>query len=171
MGSDGAINVQGEVQQTLDVISNDMFVAGNDWGGHLAGMASEEMEQPYQIPGSIRAASYLLVFDPLDGSSNIDVNVSVGSIFSVLRAPPTTTRPRDSGRLPAARRTPGRRRLRDLRPDHDAGADASATATHAFTLDPQLGEFMLTHPRPARAAGHRASSPSTRPTAASGSRR
>jgi fructose-1,6-bisphosphatase I/sedoheptulose-1,7-bisphosphatase len=81
-------NVQGEVQKKFDVISNDMFLRANEWGGHLAGMASEELAEPYAIPANFPRGKYLLVFDPLDGSSNIDVNVSVGSIFSVLRAPP-----------------------------------------------------------------------------------
>ena len=83
----GSVNVQGETQKKLDVLSNQVFIKMNEWGGHLAGMASEEMDAPYQIPGSYPRGKYLLVFDPLDGSSNIDVNVSVGSIFSVLRAP------------------------------------------------------------------------------------
>ena len=91
----GALNVQGEVQKKLDVLSNDVFVRMNEWGGHLAGMASEEMELPRQIPPQHPRGKYLLVFDPLDGSSNIDVNVSVGSIFSILRAPQSVT---DSGR-------------------------------------------------------------------------
>src|SRR3569832_729227 len=86
-GAGGSINVQGEVQKTLDVMSNDAFLRINEWGGHLAGMASEEMDEPYQIPGHYSKGKYLLVFVPLDGSSNIDVNVSEGSIFSVLRAP------------------------------------------------------------------------------------
>ncbi|HUW52416.1 MAG TPA: fructose-bisphosphatase class I, partial [Rhodanobacter sp.] len=83
----GTVNVQGEVQKKLDVVSNEMFVRTAEWSGHLAGMASEEMAQPYQIPESYPRGKYLLVFDPLDGSGNIDVNVSVGSIFSILRAP------------------------------------------------------------------------------------
>ena len=87
LGSMGTENVQGEVQKKLDVLSNDILLEANEWGGHLAGMASEEMEQAYQIPGKYPKGAYLLVFDPLDGSSNIDVNVSVGTIFSVLRCP------------------------------------------------------------------------------------
>ena len=87
-GASGAsINVQGETQKKLDVLSNQIFIRMNEWGGHLAGMVSEEMELPCQIPAPHPRGKYLLVFDPLDGSSNIDVNVSVGSIFSVLRAP------------------------------------------------------------------------------------
>ena len=85
-----SINVQGETQKKLDVLSNDLFIRVNEWSGHLAGMASEEMEHPYQIPAKYPRGKYLLVFDPLDGSSNIDVNVSVGSMFSVLRAPDAT---------------------------------------------------------------------------------
>ncbi|MBD7977018.1 MULTISPECIES: class 1 fructose-bisphosphatase [Pseudomonas] len=85
LGSMGTENVQGEVQKKLDVLSNDILLEANEWGGHLAGMASEEMEEAYQIPGRYPKGAYLLVFDPLDGSSNIDVNVSVGTIFSVLR--------------------------------------------------------------------------------------
>ena len=81
------INIQGEEQKELDVISNEYFTQMNDWGGHLAGMASEEMEHPYQIPQGQVRGKYLLVFDPLDGSSNIDVNVSIGTIFSVLKKP------------------------------------------------------------------------------------
>ena len=83
----GTVNVQGEVQKPLDVISNDIFIGMNEWSGHLAGMASEEMDDPKQIGQAYARGKYLLVFDPLDGSSNIDVNVSVGSIFSILRAP------------------------------------------------------------------------------------
>ncbi|MGV3571605.1 MAG: class 1 fructose-bisphosphatase, partial [Ramlibacter sp.] len=71
----------------LDVIANDIFLAMNEGGGHLAGMASEELEQPHPIPGHSPRGKYLLLFDPLDGSSNIDVNVSIGTIFSVLKMP------------------------------------------------------------------------------------
>src|SRR5574343_1634556 len=87
LGSADSENVQGEVQKKLDVISNEILLEANEWGGHLAGMASEEMDNAYQIPGKYPKGAYLLVFDPLDGSSNIDVNVSVGTIFSVLRCP------------------------------------------------------------------------------------
>ena len=91
----GTVNIQGEAQKPLDVISNEMLIRQTEWSGHLAGMASEEMEAPYQIPQPYTRGKYLLVFDPLDGSSNLDVNVSVGSIFSILRAPPDVI---DSGR-------------------------------------------------------------------------
>jgi fructose-1,6-bisphosphatase I/sedoheptulose-1,7-bisphosphatase len=93
--SHSGINVQGEVQKPLDVVSNEIFIRTTEWSGHLAGMGSEEMEHPFQIPAQYSRGRYLLVFDPLDGSSNIDVNVSVGSIFSILRAPQAVI---DSGR-------------------------------------------------------------------------
>lgn len=83
----GSVNVQGETQKKLDMLSNELFLQRTEWSVHLAGMASEEMDLPHQIPAQYPRGPYLLVFDPLDGSSNIDVNVSVGSIFSVLRAP------------------------------------------------------------------------------------
>ena len=87
LGSADQTNVQGDVQQKLDIIANDYFLRATQWGGRLAGMVSEELEEPYRLPAQYPRGKYLLAFDPLDGSSNIDVNVSVGSIFSVLRAP------------------------------------------------------------------------------------
>ena len=87
LGSAGSDNVQGEVQKKLDVISNEILLEANEWGGHLAAMASEEMEHPHPIPHRYPKGEYLLLFDPLDGSSNIDINVSEGTIFSVLRCP------------------------------------------------------------------------------------
>ncbi|WPB55342.1 class 1 fructose-bisphosphatase [Xylophilus sp. GOD-11R] len=85
LGTAGSENVQGEVQKKLDIISNDMLIEANEWGGTLAGMASEEMDEILPIPAQYRQGDYLLMFDPLDGSSNIDVNVSIGTIFSVLK--------------------------------------------------------------------------------------
>ncbi len=87
LGSLQSENVQGEVQKKLDVMSNEILLEANEWGGHLAAMASEEMETIHRIPNRYPKGEYLLLFDPLDGSSNIDVNVSIGTIFSVLRAP------------------------------------------------------------------------------------
>ena len=86
LGSAQSENVQGEVQKKLDIISNDILLEANEWGGHLAAMASEEMETIHPIPNRYPMGEYLLLFDPLDGSSNIDVNVSIGTIFSVLKA-------------------------------------------------------------------------------------
>ena len=87
MGSAGSENVQGEVQKKLDIIANETLIEANEWGGHLAAMASEEMEGIYVVPNRYPQGEYLLMFDPLDGSSNIDVNVSIGTIFSVLKKP------------------------------------------------------------------------------------
>ena len=144
----GSVNVQGEVQKPLDVLSNEIFLRMNEWNGHLAGMASEEMETPYQIPAQFQRGKYLLVFDPLDGSSNIDVNVSVGSVFSVLRAPD------EAGE--------GARDVTEA--DFLQPGSAQVAAGYAiygpttmlvlsvgygvagFTLNPNLGEFVLTHP-------------------------
>ncbi len=86
-GAAGTENIQGEGQQKLDVIANETLLEANEWGGHLAAMASEEMDHPHVIPNRYPKGEFLLVFDPLDGSSNIDVNVSIGTIFSVLRLP------------------------------------------------------------------------------------
>jgi len=85
MGTASSENVQGEVQKKLDIIANEVLIEANEWGGHLAAMASEEMEGIYAVPNRYPQGDYLLLFDPLDGSSNIDVNVSIGTIFSVLK--------------------------------------------------------------------------------------
>jgi fructose-1,6-bisphosphatase I len=87
MGSADSENVQGEIQKKLDIIANEVLIEANEWGGHLAAMASEEMEGIYVVPNRYPQGEYLLMFDPLDGSSNIDVNVSIGTIFSVLVKP------------------------------------------------------------------------------------
>jgi fructose-1,6-bisphosphatase I/sedoheptulose-1,7-bisphosphatase len=141
-----SINVQGETQKILDVMSNDAFLHVTEWGGQLSGMVSEEMEQPYQIPDAFPKGKYLLVFDPLDGSSNIDVNVAVGSIFSVLRAPE---------RVPGAPVAecdflqPGSKQVAAGYAIYGPSTMLVLTVgngVNGFTLDPQLGEFMLTHP-------------------------
>ena len=85
LGTAGSENVQGEVQKKLDVIANEVLIEANEWGGHLAGMASEEMDDMLAVPNRYPQGEYLLLFDPLDGSSNIDINVSIGTIFSVLK--------------------------------------------------------------------------------------
>ena len=87
LGSAHSENVQGEVQKKLDIIANEVLIEANEWGGHLAAMASEEMDSIYVVPNRYPQGEYLLLFDPLDGSSNIDVNVSIGTIFSVLKKP------------------------------------------------------------------------------------
>jgi len=87
LGSAGTANVQGEVQKKLDVIANELLLEANEWGGNLAAMASEEMDTIHLVPNRYPQGEYLLLYDPLDGSSNIDVNVSIGTIFSVLKKP------------------------------------------------------------------------------------
>ena len=87
LGSAESENVQGEVQKKLDIIANEVLIEANEWGGHLAAMASEEMDTIYPVPNRYPQGEYLLMFDPLDGSSNIDINVSIGTIFSVLKKP------------------------------------------------------------------------------------
>lgn len=144
LGSTATTNVQGEAQKKLDVIANELFLRANEWGGHLAGMASEELDAPHAFPAQYPKGRYLLAFDPLDGSSNIDVNVAVGSIFSVLRAA-------DPGADAAE--------ADFLQPGHQQVCAGYAiygpstmlvltvgTGVHGFTLDPVLGEFFLTHP-------------------------
>jgi fructose-1,6-bisphosphatase I/sedoheptulose-1,7-bisphosphatase len=145
----GDVNVQGEVQKKLDVVSNEMFIATAEWSGHLAGMASEEMEGPYQIPTSYARGKYLLVFDPLDGSSNIDVNVSVGSIFSILRAPPDVV---ESGRdvTEADFLQPGATQVAAGYALYGPVTMLVLTVGNGvvgFTLDPNLGEFKVTQPK------------------------
>lgn len=146
LGSMGTENVQGEVQKKLDVLSNEILLEANEWGGHLAAMASEEMEKAYQIPGQYPKGSYLLVFDPLDGSSNIDVNVSVGTIFSVLRCP---DRNGDTGDL-------GEEAFLQAGTEQVAAGYAIygpqtmliltlGSGVIGFTLDSEMGSFVLTH--------------------------
>jgi fructose-1,6-bisphosphatase I/sedoheptulose-1,7-bisphosphatase len=147
--SGGSINVQGETQKKLDVLSNQYFTRMNEWGGHLAGMASEEMDDPYQIPTAHPRGKYLLVFDPLDGSSNIDVNVSVGSIFSILRAPQAMV---ESSRdvIEADFFQPGAEQVAAgyaLYGPTTMLVLSVGNGVAGFTLDPSLGEFMLTHPQ------------------------
>jgi len=142
------VNVQGEVQKPLDLVSNEIFIRTTEWSGHLAGMGSEEMDEPYQIPATYKRGKYLLVFDPLDGSSNIDVNVSVGSIFSILRAPQAVV---DSGRdvAEADFLQPGTAQVAAGYAIYGPVTMLVLTVGNGvvgFTLDPNLGEFKLTHP-------------------------
>ena len=144
LGATATINPQGETQQKLDLIANDIFLRATEWGGHLAGIVSEEMDVPYPIPACFPQGRYLLAFDPLDGSSNIDVNVAVGSIFSILKATG------DEGGAEA------KDFLQTGRQQVCAGYAiygpstmlvlTVGTGVHGFTLAPQLGEFILTHP-------------------------
>ncbi|MYN02317.1 class 1 fructose-bisphosphatase [Pseudoduganella sp. DS3] len=135
-------NVQGEVQKKLDVISNEILLEANEWGGHLAAMASEEMEDIHPIPNRYPKGEYLLVFDPLDGSSNIDVNVSIGTIFSVLKAPEGMVEPTEKDFLqPGAKQVAagyavyGPQTLLVL---------TTGNGVNCFTLDREMGSWVLT---------------------------
>ena len=119
LGEMGTTNGQGETQQKLDVVANLVMLRSCEWGGLVAGMASEELDEPYCLPSEYTRGRHLLLFDPLDGSSNTDVNVSVGTIFSVLRHE-KAARP-DRERLLAAGPAAGGGRLCDLRPGDHAG--------------------------------------------------
>jgi fructose-1,6-bisphosphatase I len=148
LGSAATKNVHGEAQKTLDVLSNEILLEANEWGGNLAALASEEMDDPRPIPTSYPRGEYLLLFDPLDGSSNIDVNISVGTIFSVLRCPKTDTgaycEPDEKAFL-----QPGRKQVA-------AGFAVYGPTTvfvitvgdgvQGFTLDRETFTFVLTHP-------------------------
>jgi fructose-1,6-bisphosphatase I len=142
LGDAGTGNIQGEAQKKLDVIANDVLLEANAWGGHLAGLASEEMDHSQPIPDAFQRGNYLLLFDPLDGSSNIDVNISVGTIFSVLRCPDGVTAPGDEHFLQpgttqvcAGYTTYGPSTMLVLTVGH---------GTHAFTLDREVGSFVMT---------------------------
>ena len=143
VGKTGTQNVQGEAQVPLDVAANDVLLKSCEWGGLVAGMASEELEEPYPIPAEYARGRFLLVFDPLDGSSNADVNVSVGTIFSVLRhdsaGAPETTHFLQKGveQVAAGYAIYGPATMLVL---------TVGKGTHGFTLDREIGNFILTHP-------------------------
>jgi len=143
-GSAATTDTQGGTRNKLDSVANDLFLRSNGWGGHLAGMVSGEMEAPYAIPAQYPKGRYLLVFDPLDGSSNIDVDASVGSIFSILRAPNPGADATTSDFLQAGHQ--------QVCAGYAVYGPSTmfvltvGTGVHAFTLDPLLGEFILTHP-------------------------
>ena len=137
------VNIQGEVQKKLDVMSNDTFIKMNEGGGNLAGMVSEEMEHPWPIPERHRRGRYLLSFDPLDGSSNIDVNVSVGSIFSILQAPEKADKIVAQDFL-----QPGSKQVAAGYAIYGPSTILVVTTghgVHSFTMDPNTGEFFLSN--------------------------
>ncbi len=144
LGSAGSENVQGETQKKLDIITNEIFIKATEWAGHLAAMASEEMEDIYPIPARYPKGKYLVVFDPLDGSSNIDVNISVGTIFSILRAPQGVENPVAADFL-----QPGTTQVCAGYALYGPATMLVITSGHGvngFTLDNDIGEFILTHP-------------------------
>ena len=137
-------NVQGEVQQKLDIMANEIIVKAMDHGGRLCAMASEEEPGIIQIPEHFKCGKYCLLFDPLDGSSNIDVNVPVGTIFSVVRK---ITRGRH-GELEDMLQ-PGRRQVAAgyvIYGSSTMMVYTTGQGAHGFTLDPSIGEFLLSHP-------------------------
>ncbi|AHG90643.1 Fructose-1,6-bisphosphatase class 1 [Gemmatirosa kalamazoonensis] len=144
LGAQGTDNVQGEAQQKLDVLSNEIIVKAMDHGGRLCAMASEEEPDIIPIPEGFRCGKYVLLFDPLDGSSNIDVNVPVGTIFSVMRK---ITNGRH-GTLEDMLQ-PGRRQVAAGYVIYGSSTMLVYTTgqgAHGFTLDPSIGEFLLSHP-------------------------
>ncbi len=167
LGSAGSTNVQGETQKKLDILANEILVEANEWGGHLAAMASEEMDQPLGIPVAYPRGHYLLLFDPLDGSSNIDVNVSIGTIFSVLPAPA------DGGEDERAFLQPGSRQVAAGYAVYGPQTVLVLTVRHGvvtFTLDRDTGSFILTQ-ESSRSRPTPRSSRSTCPTRATGRHR
>jgi fructose-1,6-bisphosphatase I len=144
LGATSDTNVQGEVQQKLDVIANEIVVKAFDHGGRLCAMASEEEENIINIPDGFRPGKYVLLFDPLDGSSNIDVNVPVGTIFSVFRKITRGTHGEMEDLL-----QPGRRQVAAgyiLYGSSTMMVYTTGQGAHGFTLDPSIGEFLLSHP-------------------------
>jgi fructose-1,6-bisphosphatase I len=142
LGSADTENVQGEVQKKLDIISNEILLEANEWGGHLAAMASEEMESIHPIPNRYPKGEYMLLFDPLDGSSNIDVNVSIGTIFSVLKAPEGMGQPSEadfmqagSKQVAAGYAVYGPQTMLVL---------TTGNGVNCFTLDREMGSWVLT---------------------------
>jgi fructose-1,6-bisphosphatase I len=137
-------NVQGEVQQKLDIMANEIIVKAMDHGGRLCAMASEEEPGIIQIPEPFKCGKYCLLFDPLDGSSNIDVNVPVGTIFSVVRK---ITRGRHGDLEDMLQ--PGRRQVAAgyvIYGSSTMMVYTTGQGAHGFTLDPSIGEFLLSHP-------------------------
>jgi fructose-1,6-bisphosphatase I len=143
LGSAESENVQGEVQKKLDVITNDIMVNALNWTGHLAGMASEEVDDIIAIPAQYPKGKYLALFDPLDGSSNIDVNLTVGTIFSILRCREGVDPVvedflrKGSEQVCAGFVLYGPSTMMVLTTGH---------GVNGFTLDQDIGEFILTHP-------------------------
>jgi len=144
LGEAGSDNVQGEAQKKLDVIANDILIQANEWGGHLAAMASEEVEEIRPIPSDYPKGGFLLLFDPLDGSSNIDVNISVGTIFSVLRCPEGAQAPTEADFM-----QPGTAQVAAGYSVYGPSTQLVLTigdGVHGFTLDREMGSFIYTHP-------------------------
>lgn len=144
LGTSNIENVQGEIQKKLDIISNEILLEANEWGGHLAAMASEEMETIHLIPNRYPVGEYMLLFDPLDGSSNIDVNVSIGTIFSVLKAPEGMVTPTEEDFL-----QPGVKQVAAgyaVYGPQTSLVFTTGNGVNCFTLDREAGSWVLTQP-------------------------
>ncbi|MEO7182370.1 MAG: class 1 fructose-bisphosphatase [Gemmatimonadaceae bacterium] len=144
LGATHASNVQGEIQQKLDVFANDTIIKAVDHGGRLCAMASEEVPGIIPIPEGFKCGKYCLLFDPLDGSSNIDVNVPVGTVFSIVQK---ITRGRHGEMEDMLQ--PGRRQCAAGYVIYGSSTMLVYTTgqgVHGFTLDPSIGEFLLSHP-------------------------
>ena len=143
-GAPATVNVQGEEQKPLDRIANEIMLDACEYGGQLCGMVSEELEHPATIPEGYPRGRYLLVFDPLDGSSNIDINMTVGTIFSVLRAPDGVTEPATADFL-----QPGTAQVAAGYALYGPVSMLVVTlgdGVHGFTLNRETGAYTLTHP-------------------------
>ena len=144
LGATDLENVQGETQQKLDVLANEIMVKALDHGGRLCAMASEEEPDIIPIPENFRCGKYCLLFDPLDGSSNIDVNVPVGTIFSVTRKITSGSRGEMEDMLQAGRKQVAAGYV--IYGSSTMMVYTTGQGAHGFTLDPSLGEFLLSHP-------------------------
>ncbi|MBI5562273.1 MAG: class 1 fructose-bisphosphatase [Deltaproteobacteria bacterium] len=142
LGATGGKNTHGEEVQKLDVLANAAIIKTMEHGGHLAGMASEEMEGVYKIDGKYPKGGYLLLFDPLDGSSNIDVNISVGTIFSMLKCKPGCDCTDKDFLQPGASQVAAGYILYS---SSTMFVYTTGHGVHGFTLDPSVGEFLLSH--------------------------
>lgn len=144
IGKTSDVNVQGETQMKLDVLADEIFMNRTEFGGHVSAIASEEQDHPVSVPAHYPRGDYLLLYDPLDGSSNIDVNVSVGSIFSVLKAP----RPGEEARAGDFLQS-GNQQVAAGYALYGPSTKLILTVGNGvmgFTLDPFQGDFFLTRP-------------------------
>jgi len=145
LGEQGAVNVQGEVQQKLDVYSNEVLVHCLSARESIGVLASEENEEPLLVHKGSENAKYAVVFDPLDGSSNIDVNVSVGTTFSILRRPEGVTLNEPEKWV----LQPGSKQIAAGYVVYGSSTIlvySAGNGVHGFTLDPAVGAYILSHP-------------------------
>lgn len=143
IGSTGKVNISGDVVQKLDEFANEIFINVMQKGGHLCVMASEESKGLIEIPEGLAKGKYVLVFDPLDGSSNIDVNVSIGSIFGIFRRKTSSGKGTEQDVL-----QPGRNLVAAgyiVYGSSTIFVYTTGNGVHGFTLDPSIGEFLLSH--------------------------